>query len=46
VRPAPPNPPPPRSRTTEEERLAVLRMLADGTISTEDAARLLEALGR
>jgi hypothetical protein len=45
--PTPPKPPapPPRQRATDEERLAILNMLAAGTISAEEAARLLEALG-
>jgi hypothetical protein len=42
--PAPP-PPPPRPRATEEERLTILRMVAEGKIGPEDAVRLLEALG-
>jgi hypothetical protein len=37
--------PSPRPRATEEERLAILNMLAAGTINAEEAARLLEALG-
>ena len=37
--------PPPRPRATEEERLVILRLLADEKITTEEAARLLEALG-
>lgn len=46
-RPAPPRPPapPPKPRATDEERLVILQMLAEGKISTEDAARLLDALG-
>jgi hypothetical protein len=43
--PPPPPAPPPRPRATEEERLAVLRMLSEGKITAEDASRLLEALG-
>lgn len=50
--PRPPTPPPGRptappspKRATDEERLVILRMLAEGQISTEDAARLLDALG-
>jgi hypothetical protein len=43
--PPPPQPPPPKPRATEEERLTVLRMLAEGKITAEQAARLLEALG-
>jgi hypothetical protein len=43
---APPPPPPPqRPQATEEERLMVLRMLSEGKITAEEAARLLEALG-
>lgn len=30
--------------TTREERLKILQMVADGTITPEDAARLLEAI--
>ncbi|HUX88728.1 MAG TPA: hypothetical protein VMW65_17115 [Chloroflexota bacterium] len=44
--PPPPRPaPPPRPQASDQERLVILQMLADGKISTEDAARLLEALG-
>lgn len=43
--PAPPQPSPPMPRASEEERLTVLRMLAEGKINAEQAARLLEALG-
>jgi hypothetical protein len=42
--PAPPAPPPAR-RASEEERLTILNMLAAGTITAEDAAKLLQALG-
>lgn len=46
-RPGPPRPPAPPSRppASEEERLAILNMLAAGTITADDAARLLEAIG-
>jgi hypothetical protein len=44
-RPPAPPPAPARPKPTEEERLVILRMLADGKISTEEATRLLEALG-
>lgn len=44
-RPAQPPQPSPRPHATEEERLTVLRLLADGKITAEQAARLLEALG-
>ena len=44
--PPPPRPaPPPRPQVSDKERLAILQMLADGKIGTDDAARLLEALG-
>jgi len=48
--PGPPPPPaapspPPKPRASEEERLTVLRMLAEGKINADQAARLLEALG-
>lgn len=43
--PGRPSAPPPPRRPSDEERLVILRMLAEGQISTEDAARLLDALG-
>jgi len=45
--PAPPRPvqPAPPRGTSSEERLLILRMLSDGKISAEEAARLLDALG-
>ncbi len=47
-RPTPPGAPPPPSRrsepVTEEERLMILQMVQEGKISSEEAARLLEAL--
>lgn len=42
--PRPATPPPPRAGTSEE-RLMILRMVAEGRISAEEGARLLEALG-
>ncbi len=48
--PTPPSPPlVPSQRTAkqrEEEQLRILEMVAEGAISAEDAARLLEALGK
>lgn len=52
VPPVPNVPPPPRapapprstSRQREEERLRILQLVAEGKITAEDAARLLEAL--
>lgn len=43
--PPPGRPPAPPRQPSDEERLVILRMLAEGQISTEDAARLLDALG-
>ncbi len=47
-RPSPPVPPPPPARPvdsiTEQERLMVLRMVQEGKISADEAARLLEAM--
>ncbi|HLH73462.1 MAG TPA: hypothetical protein VKX96_09265 [Chloroflexota bacterium] len=43
--PAPPARPETVRRASREERMLVLQMLADGKISAEEAARLLEALG-
>jgi hypothetical protein len=48
--PSPPPPPPfasppPRPRVNEEERLLILQMVAEGTISSNEAAKLLEVLG-
>jgi hypothetical protein len=44
--PQPPTPPrrPKADPVTEEERLMILRMIQEGKISTDEAARLLEAL--
>jgi hypothetical protein len=42
--PASPAPQPSQPAATEEERLAILRMLAEHKISADDASRLLEAL--
>lgn len=47
--PAPPHPPAPPyypSKQQEQERLKILQMVADGNITAEDAARLIEALDR
>jgi hypothetical protein len=48
ARPTPPRRPaplsPPGDPVTEEERLMILRMVQEGKISSEEAARLLEAL--
>lgn len=43
--PPPPASPPPKPRATEEERLTVLRLLAEGKINADQAAHLLDALG-
>ena len=43
--PAPPSPPPAPTRVNDEERLLILQMVSDGTISSTEAAGLLEALG-
>lgn len=42
--PRAPAPPRPTSRQREEERLRILQLVAEGKITAEDAARLLEAL--
>ncbi len=41
-----PEPDEPREPAGEEERLAVLKMLAEGKISASEAEALLRALGR
>jgi DUF4097 and DUF4098 domain-containing protein YvlB len=43
--PAPAAPPPAPARVNDEERLLILQMVSDGTISSNEAAGLLEALG-
>ena len=42
--PQPPQPPQPMARTSEEERLAVLKMVSEGKISIEQAEKLFAAL--
>ena len=41
----PPAPPPAPMKVNDEERLLILQMVAEGTISSNEAAGLLEALG-
>ncbi len=46
VPPVPPMPPHISPKQHEQERLKILQMVADGSITAEDAARLIEALER